>query len=80
MRESYGILSLLVVDLDTSVGVDSLRFRDSTGDTVAMVNSTWVLNSSIEPTGFHIVPAGSIILKGRAFVGADPDRPATQGH
>jgi hypothetical protein len=70
----------VTADLDTEVGADSLRFRDGTGHTVAMVNSTWVLNSSIEPTGFHIVPAGSIILKGRAFVGADPDRDETQGH
>ena len=69
----------VTVDLDT-VGVDCLRFRDSTGDTVALVNSTWFTNSSIEPTWFHIVPSGSMILKGRAFVGADPDRDETQGH
>ena len=62
MRESYGILSLLVVDLDTSVGVDSLRFRDSTGDTVALVNSTWFTNSSIEPTWFHKGTEGSCRL------------------
>ena len=68
----------VTVDLDT-VGVDCLRFRDSTGDTVALVNSVAFINSSIEPTWFHIVPSGSMILKGRAFVGADPDRTASQG-
>ena len=77
MRESYGILSLLVVDLDTSVGVDSLRFRDGMGETVALVNTASFYNSSIDPNTIYV---GSILLRGRAFVGGDPDRSSSQGH
>jgi subtilisin family serine protease len=68
------------VDLDTAVTVNCLRFRDDSGDTVGLVNSSSFTNSSIEPTSPYTVPAGSIILKGRALVGADPDRDSSQGH
>ncbi|MCX5770319.1 MAG: hypothetical protein NTZ09_08620 [Candidatus Hydrogenedentes bacterium] len=65
-------------DLD-AVTVQSLRVKDSTGDTVALVNSQSFTNSGIEPTWPYTVPAGSVILPGRAFVGADPDRDSSQG-
>jgi hypothetical protein len=69
----------VTADLDNAVTVDSLRFRDDSGDTVALVNSASFNNSSIEPTSPYAVPAGSIILTGRAFIGADADRDSSQG-
>ena len=59
-------------DLDSvAVGIACVRIKDSTGDTVAIINSQpFVWN----PPGPQVnPPAGSLILKGRAFIGADPD-------
>jgi hypothetical protein len=70
----------VTADPDTAVTVDCLRFRDDSGDTVALVNSSSFTNSSIEPTSPYTVAAGSIILKGRALVGGDPDRDDSQGY
>jgi subtilisin family serine protease len=70
----------VAADLDSAVTVQSLRFRDGTGHTVALVNSEWLSNSGINPKYPYEVPEGSIVLKGRALVGAQPDRAASQGH
>ena len=70
------------VNLDSPSQVTSvaLRIKDPQGVTVALVNAESFYNFLIEPQSPHTVPAGSVILKGRAFVGADPDRASSQGN
>lgn len=67
------------VALDVQVTISSLRIRDDEGDTVALVNSAGFVNATIEPDGSHVVPAGSLLLKGRAFIGLNADRSSSQG-
>jgi len=65
--------------LDSSVYVAALRIKDPQGVTVAVINGQSFWSSLIEPQPPYIVPAGSVILKGRAFIGGDPDRASSQG-
>jgi subtilisin family serine protease len=61
------------------VSVSSFRIKNVAGITVALVNSEAFINVNIEPTSPYTVPAGSLILAGRAFLGYDPDRESSQG-
>ena len=61
------------------VSVSSFRIKNAAGNTVALVNSEAFTNANIEPTSPYTVPAGSLILAGRAFLGYDPDRESSQG-
>ena len=61
------------------VSVASFRIKNAAGITVALVNSEAFTNANIEPTSPYTVPAGSLILAGRAFLGYDPDRESSQG-
>jgi subtilisin family serine protease len=67
-------------DLDEQVSVPCLRIRDADGHTMALINAESISGTTIETHYPYIVPAGSLVLKGRAFVGADPDRESSQGH
>ena len=62
-----------------SVSVASFRIKDGDGDTVALVNADSFTNANIEEESPYSVPAGSLILAGRAFLGDDPDRSSSQG-
>lgn len=61
------------------VSVSSFRIKTAAGETVALVNSESFTNANIEPSSPYTVPAGSLILAGRAFLGDDPDRESSQG-
>jgi len=67
-------------DLDTGVAVPCLRIRNGYGVTVALINSASFTNSLLETEPPYVVPLGSIVLKGRAFIGFNPDESARQGH
>lgn len=52
---------------------------DDEGTAVAAITGDEFQAMSLEPVFPYIVPAGSIILSGRAFIGGDPDRASSQG-
>lgn len=72
-------LSPSLPDLDGLTPARSLRIKDSTGDTKVLITTQSFVNSVLEPTSPYTVPAGSIILKGRAFIGDNSDRTSSQG-
>jgi len=69
-------------NLDSTSQVTSvaLRIKDPQGDTVALVNGESFYSPWIERESPYVVAAGSVILEGRAFIGADPDRGSSQGN
>ncbi|HNT88750.1 MAG TPA: S8 family serine peptidase, partial [Candidatus Hydrogenedentes bacterium] len=67
------------VDLDTALTEQSFRVRSTDGETVAAVNGSSFVNTTLEPEAPYTVPAGSLILRGRAFLATDPDRESSQG-
>ena len=62
-----------------AVSVPSFRITDGEANTVALISGESFTNSSIEETSPYTVPAGSLILAGRGFLGNDPDRSSSQG-
>jgi hypothetical protein len=69
----------LTMRLPAAVPVPCLRIRNAAGQTVALIPKDYFVNSQIEPAGSHVVHQGSLVLKGRAFLGGDPDRISSQG-
>ena len=86
LRKSVGLsiagklYETVSVDLDTAVTCPSFRVKNGAGATVALICSTAFTNSSIESVSPYVVPAGSLILKGRALIGVAPDRIERQNH
>jgi len=67
------------ISLDSGMPARSFRIKNGDGDTVALINSQSFTNSTLEPTSPNTVPAGSVILTGRCFIGGDADRSSSQG-
>ncbi len=67
------------ISLDNGMPARSFRIKNGDGDTVALINSQSFTNSTLEPTSPNTVPAGSVILTGRCFIGGSPDRLSSQG-
>lgn len=66
------------IDLDDLSPGPALRIKDASGDTLALINSQdFTITYGQGRTG--AVQAGSIVLKGRAFIGGSPDRLSSQG-
>ena len=74
LRGSY--YERVSVDLDSGVTVQSFRIRDVNGDTVALINKESFTNSNISPSS---IPAGSLLIKGRVYMGDSPDRVSSHG-
>ncbi len=67
------------ISLNTGMPARSFRIKNGAGDTMAIITSQSFTNSTLEPTAPNTVPAGSVILKGRCFIGGCADRLSSQG-